>query len=271
MTHLIIGEKSNLSQKLAQNIENSILISSEKIVKNDHILEPYMDEEVAIIFNNFQTATKLDDLKSPREYVEYSIYTTAKVLQYAKHLKINKIIYTSSSSVYGNNILCKETDELRPTSLHAALKVANEKLISQYCLDNKIDYTITRIFNMYGGNDQFSVISKILYCYKKDLTFTVANHGSAIRDFINTDDVVSIYKKLLKTTHIPILNLGTGEGVSIKNIIDFLKIHEINLKVDNITKEEIKMSTADNSLLLNCLHIDTFISLEKYLLKQIST
>ena len=123
---------------------------------------------------------------------------------------------------------------------------------------------------MYGGDDRFSVISKILHCYANGLKFTVANHGSAIRDFINIEDVVLIYEKLLKTTNVPILNLGTGEGVSIKNIIDFLKIHEIHLKVDNVTKEEIKMSTADNSLLINGLHVDTFMNVESYLLEQIS-
>lgn len=272
MLNLIIGKNSNLSHQLGKKLENVVLISAKDISNNITILAPYLGQKVNIIFNNFQMATKLGDVSNPANYIGYSIGTTSKVLQYIKenNIQVNKIIYTSSSSVYGNNILCKETDELKPNSLHAALKVANEKLISQYCVDNKIEYTIARIFNMYGGDDHFSVISKILHCYKNGLTFTVANHGSAIRDFINIEDVVSIYEKLLKTTNVPILNLGTGEGVSIKNIIDFLKIHEIHLKVDNVTKEEIKMSTADNSLLLNCLHVNTFMNVETYLLKQIS-
>ena len=272
MLNLIIGKNSNLSHSLDKKLENVILISTKDVSGNIDILAPYQEKEVNIIFNNFQTATKLGDISDPKSYIEYSIGSTSKVLKYAQenNLKINKIIYTSSSSVYGNNILCKESDELKPTSLHASLKVANERLVGQYCLENQIDYTIARIFNMYGGDDRFSVISKILHCYANGLKFTVANHGSAIRDFINIEDVVLIYEKLLKTTNVPILNLGTGEGVSIKNIIDFLKIHEIHLKVDNVTKEEIKMSTADNSLLINGLHVDTFMNVESYLLEQIS-
>lgn len=267
MLNLIIGKNSNLSQKLYGKLENAILISTRDILKNINILEPYRKSKVNIILNNFQTATKLGDLSSPENYVELSLGATSKVLQYIQEnsFEINKIIYTSSSSVYGNNILCKESDELKPLSLHAALKVANEKMIEQYSLEHNINYTIARIFNMYGGNDHFSVISKILYCCKNDLIFTIANHGSAIRDFINIDDVVKIYEKLLKIVHLPHVNIGTGEGVSIKNMIDFLKIHDINLKVVNVTKEEIKMSTADNSLLVKKLHITKFAKVEEYL------
>ncbi len=271
MLNIIIGKNSNLSCMLSKKLENVILISSKNISDSIGILAPYQEKEVNIIFNNFQTATKLGDVGEPESYVEYSIGTTSKVLQYIQknNFKINKIIYTSSSSVYGNNILCKESDELKPLSLHAALKVANEKLITQYCLEDGIDCSITRIFNMYGGDDHFSVISKLLQCCNSGEIFTVANHGSAIRDFINIKDVVAIYAQLLQVKNVPIINLGTGEGVSIKNIIDFLKIHRIDLNTKNISKEEIKMSTADNSLLMQKLDQTSFIRVEEYLLEQL--
>lgn len=270
--HLIIGKKSNLSQRLAEKLENVVLISTEDILNDVTSLAPYVEQTINIIFNNFQTAAKLGDVSEPERYIAYSLGATSKVLQYAKKsdLQINKIIYTSSSSVYGNNILCKESDELKPMSLHAALKVANEKLIVQYCLEYGIDYSIARIFNMYGGNDHFSVISKLLKCCNSGEIFTVANHGSAIRDFINIDDVVVIYAQLLQVKNLPIINLGTGEGVSIKNIIDFLKIHHIDLNIKNISKEEIKMSTADNSLLMQNLNKTSFVRVEEYLLEYLA-
>lgn len=269
--HLIIGKKSNLSQRLVEKLEKVILISTEDILNDITVLNPYVEQKISIIFNNFQTATRLGDVSEPERYIAYSLGATSKVLQYAKEhgLKINKIIYTSSSSVYGNNILCQESDELNPLSLHAALKVANEKLIVQYCLAYGIDYSIARIFNMYGGHDHFSVISKLLQCCNSGEIFTVTNHGSAIRDFINIEDVVAIYAQLLQVKNVPIINLGTGEGVSIKNIIDFLKIHHIDLNVKNISKEEIKMSTADNSLLMQKLDKTSFIRVEEYLLEHL--
>ena len=271
MTHLIIGKSSNLSQKLSETLEDAISLSSQEIVSNSAILSHFEKQSINLIFNNFQTANKLGDVTHPQSYIEYAIYTTSKVLEFIKEhrLHVNKIIYTSSSSVYGNNILCKESDELKPTSLHAALKVANEKLVEQFCLDNNIDYTIARIFNMYGGNDHFSVISKLLKAYKEGNVFQLVNHGSAIRDFIHIDDVVRIYDKVARTPLLPFLNIGTGEGVSIKNIIDFLKLHHYEISVESSHKSEIKMSTADNTLLCERLGFDSFCRVEEYLLKAI--
>lgn len=271
MINLIIGKSSNLSQKLSETLENTFCISSQEIIENVAVLDNFMGHPLNLIFNNFQTAKKLGDVSHPQSYIEYAIYTTSKVLEYIKknNVQVNKIVYTSSSSVYGNNILCKESDELKPTSLHAALKVSNEKLIEQFCLDNKIDYTITRIFNMYGGDDRFSVISKLLKAYKEGSVFQLVNHGSAIRDFIHIDDVALIYRKLVATLSLPLINIGTGEGVSIKNIIDFLKLHHFEIAVESSHKSEIKMSTADNSLLFERLGISSFYRVEEYLLKAI--
>ena len=271
MKTLIIGAKSNLSMMLQNVLQDSVLISSAEVCLNAIVLKPYVGQHVNIIFNNFQTANKLGDVTHPQSYIEYAIYSTSKVLEFIKEhrLHVNKIIYTSSSSVYGNNILCKESDELKPTSLHAALKVANEKLVEQFCLDNNIDYTIARIFNMYGGNDHFSVISKLLKAYKEGTAFQLVNHGSAIRDFIHIDDVVRIYDKIARTPLLPFLNIGTGEGVSIKNIIDFLKLHHYEISVESSHKSEIKMSTADNTLLCERVGFDSFCRVEEYLLKAI--
>ena len=271
MIHLIIGKNSNLSRRLAEKLDNVVLISARDILDDVSILSPYTGQKLSIVFNNFQTATKLGDVSDPEGYIAYAIGVTSKVLQYAKEnaFDIHKIIYTSSSSVYGNNILCKESDELKPTSLHAALKVANEKLITEYCAEHNIDYTIARIFNMYGKEDRFSVISKLLACCHDGSVFTVTNHGGAIRDFISIEDVVPIYIKLLQLKNLPIVNVGTGKGVCIKNMIDFLKMYHVDLHVNVISKEEIKISTADNTLLLDTLQIKDFIKVEKYLLEKL--
>ena len=187
------------------------------------------------------------------------------VLDYFQAENINKIIYTSSSSVYGNNILCNENDDLKPMSLHASLKISNEKLIQKYCDTHKIDYTITRIFNMYGGDDHFSIISKILKASHDNSGLTIVNNGNAVRDFIHIDDVVAIYKEILHTKDLKVLNIGTGSGVSIKNILDFLKNKGYTIETQNIFKEELTLSTADNRLLVELLGKDEFIKIEEYL------
>ncbi len=264
MRTLIIAKESNLSKHLHSKIENSTLISSREIRENIEILSQYKNEKINIIFNNFQVSTELNNLQNSSEYITNAILITSIVLEYFKKSDINKIIYTSSSSVYGNNILCTETDEVKPLNLHSSLKIANEKLIEKYCNDRKIDFTITRIFNMYGGDDKFSVISKILNAARNNQEITIVNGGNAIRDFIHIDDVVLIYAELLNV-EVKVLNIGTGNGVSIKSLLDFLHYRGLDLKVKNIQRDELKISTADNKLLNSVFNKNIFKEIEDYL------
>jgi UDP-glucose 4-epimerase len=204
------------------------------------------------------------------QYIENSLGITSKILTYFQDTEIHKIIYTSSSSIYGNNIFCNEADEAKPLSLHASLKVSNEKLIEAYCKNRQINYTIARIFNMYGRNDRFSIISKIINAYQSDTELTIINNGNAIRDFIHIDDVIHAYSKILFTDNLPFINIGSGNGTSIKNILEFLKNHHIHLKTQTIQKEELKISTANNTVMLSLLGAIEFKDIESYFLDQLT-
>jgi len=266
--NLIIGKNSNLSIAISKKIENCHLISARDINSNIKILDSFKINKINLIFNNFQPATKLNELNDSENYIINTILITAKILDYFKNCDINKIIYTSSSSVYGSNIFCNEYDDLKPMNMHASLKVANEMLIKKYCLDNNIDYTITRLFNMYGENDNFSIVSKLISAVNMNNEITIVNNGNAIRDFIHIDDVVDIYAKLLDKKGINIINIGTGTGNSIKNILDFFKSNNIKIQTKNIFRNELKTSTSNNKLLYDLLDKKIFIKIEDFLKKE---
>lgn len=97
-----------------------------------------------------------------------------------------------------------------------------------------------------GGNDKFSVISKIIDAYKNKTVLNIVNDGEGIRDFIHIDDVVYIILKLLKIKYIPIINLGTGDKKSIKSILKKLKEKSIDIKINNVINDnEIKISLSN--------------------------
>ena len=183
---------------------------------------------------------------------------------------MNKIIYTSTAAVYGDNKCSAETDVLKPSSLHASLKASNEKLIEKFCVDNKIDYTITRVFNMYGGNDEFSIISKILLAIRKNKELTIINNGNSIRDFIHVQDVADIYVKLIDIKNVRVLNIGTGIGKSVKNIIKSCKKYNANISTKNIFLDEIKTSTANIEILSKLLNKKSFIQVEDFIKQELS-
>jgi len=273
MTHktIVIGKHSNLSNHLVDKLNNATVVSSRDIMSDVNILSKYKDQEINLIFNNFQPAIKLNEMVNAEEYTMNCIGVTSKILNYCLtgNIKINKIIYTSSAAVYGDNKCSVETDELKPSSLYASLKVSNEKLIEKFCVDNKIDYTIVRLFNMYGGNDEFSIISKILLAIRKNKELTIINNGNSIRDFIHVQDVADIYVKLIDIKNVRVLNIGTGIGKSVKNIIKSFKKYDANISAKYIFLNEIKTSTANIEILSKLLNKKSFIQVEDFIKQEL--
>lgn len=271
---IIFGKRSNLSVALHEQLENSTLVSSKEHFDHTFDLKSFQNvENLQIIINSFYPSTMLNNLTNPKKYITDSIYLLASILEDIKNLEmtnITKIIYTSSASVYGNNPQCIESDTPAPQNLYGSIKLSSEKLLEAFCNNISIDYTIARIFNMYGGNDKFSIINKILYSAKNHETITIANNGNAIRDFIHIDDVADTYIALLKEKNIPRINIANGIGISIKSIIESIEQTGILLQKEHIDRNEINTSIASVNLLSNYIDISSFIQVDDYIKKVLS-
>jgi nucleoside-diphosphate-sugar epimerase len=271
---IIFGKRSNLSIALDKHLENSLLVSGEEYFDRTFDLKLFQDTpNLQIIINSFYPSTMLNNITNPKKYITDSIYLLASILEDIKILEmknISKIVYTSSASVYGNNPRCKESDTPSPQNLYGSLKFSSEKLLESFCATMEIDYTIARIFNMYGGDDHFSIISKILQSAQKQDPITVVNNGQAIRDFVHIDDVVKTYITLLQKKDIHCVNIANGVGISIQSIIDSIEKTGIILQKEYINRNEINTSIASVDLLSNCIDIDSFIQVDDYVTKILS-
>lgn len=237
--NIIIGKRSNLSKNLFLTLDNAVLISSEHIEKEIDSLKLCNFSQINIIFNQFQPAKCLLDISDPVGYIEKSIGSTARVLRHIDQLGIdvNKILYTSSCSVYSHkeNIL----------SLHSVLKLANEKLLELYAKKHDICLSIMRVYNIYGGDDSFSIISRMVRYLKGDTKALVSlNVGDSLRDYIHVSDVCASYKlELEHLTKGGVVDVGTGLGTSINEILSFLKSFGCEFDVPvKINKKEVKTS-----------------------------
>ena len=265
---LIFGSRSNLSYQLKKHIKNSELISSDMVLNNKNLLEKFkFFNKINIIINSFYPASKLTNYSQPEIYIQSSILILAIVLDQIKRfqLDIGKLLYSSSASVYGVNSLCNESDTLMPLSLYSSLKITSEKLIEGFCSEMNIDYIIARVFNMYGGNDNFSVISKIINASLLKKTLHLVNNGTSVRDFIHINDVVNCYKLMLKSNAHGVVNVGSGKGNSVKSILEFLKEEGINqFNIKNHKKVEVETSIANINKLSNIIDCNNFIDILDY-------
>ena len=82
ITTIIIGKNSNLSECIYKSISNCILISSREIINSINLLKDFKDEEINIIFNNFQPATQLNNLEHSSDYITNAILVTSMILDY---------------------------------------------------------------------------------------------------------------------------------------------------------------------------------------------
>ena len=272
---IIIGRRSNFSDVLFHKLSAVDLLSSESLLKSFAILDQYSGKKINLIFNNFQPSTQLNSYSNPNLYIDLSISLTIGVLMHLINngFDIKKIIYTSSCSVYGNVEIADENFQASPIGIAPSLKYINEQFLDKICHQHNLNLTIARVFNLYGGNDKFSIISKVIKCYLNDTELKTINNADAIRDFIHIDDVVNIYIKLLSNSSIGagILNIGTGKGQSLSMIINRLHNKGYSIKTQNISSKEIAFSQAGVEKLKNIIDIDSFIDVHEYLLRKINS
>ena len=199
-------------------------------------------------------------------FTKKSILEISKVLDMINPKIINKIIYSSSSSVYGsiNNNINYLDDNNR--GIYAGFKISSEFLIKNYCNKNSIPLSICRIFNLYGVKNKFSIIEKLKNAKKDNIKIEIYNRGLSLRDFIHVDDVVKIYKNILQNVSgSGLYDIGTGKGISINEIVSKLKLSKKNLIYKKKSINEIHDSIANNNEIKKKIHDIKFKKIENYL------
>ena len=180
-------------------------------------------------------------IDTPEEYETNNNLVSLKVFEYARKNSIEKIIYASSSSVYGNTDKkkSKETDSTDlPISVYAATKKYQEALAHVYHKNYGINMIGLRFFNVYGEYGRpdmayFKFAKKMLL----NETIDVYNNGDHERDFTYIDDVTEgIMLALKKAEGYKIYNIGNQKPIT---LLKFISIIEKNLGTEakkNFTK-----------------------------------
>lgn len=268
MINVIIGKRNNLSICLNKNLPDSKVFSVKSFLSQKKGYPIYLNKnKFNLIYNNFYKSSLLSNPKSFSDLVDKSIYETSKTLEYLtkNNLNPNKIIYTSSSSVYGNNKFCNEKDLPQTFNLQSSLKLANEELFKKFCYERNIQLIITRIFNMYGGNDEFSIISKILDSIKNKRKIIIYNKGKTIRDYVHIEDVTAAYIRILdrcKTS--AIINIASGKGINFLEIQKIISKSGIKINYEFKNKNEVIASIADTSFLNKFINVSKFRSIKSF-------
>lgn len=253
-----------LSNKIKKKLKNSEIVSSNKFITKINQINKN-NKKINMIINAFYSARKLNNLISYKYFVEKSLLNISEVFDTINPKLIKKIIYTSSSSVYGSIGGKINVNDKNNRYIYSSFKISAENLIKNYCNKNEVTFDICRVFNIYGSKDNFSIISKLTDLKKNRGKIEINNNGESIRDFIHVDDVVSIYKRLLIKKDSHIYDVGTGSGIKIKDIILNLNLPQKKVQFKKKRSYEIDNSIANNSELTKQIGFKNFKKLENYL------
>lgn len=179
-------------------------------------------------------------IANPIEAVSINSVGTATVLQCAREAGVKRVMYSSTSSAYGNNTIpnveTQPDDCLNPYSVS---KVNGEKLCSMYTNLFGLDTVIFRYFNVYGNRQptrgQYApVIGLFLKQALNDQPLTIIGSGEQRRDFTHVSDVVSANiiaatKDVDKASFGQVYNVGNGVNYSINEIAEMISSNSIYL------------------------------------------
>lgn len=251
-----------LSDNLRKKIVSSKVFSAKDFIKN--VSNINKKKKINLIINSSYSVNKLNYFHSYRSFINKSIYEISKILDLLNPLIINKIIFTSSSSVYGSINNDKDTTEHNNRGIYASLKLSVECMIKNFCYKNNVKLSICRVFNMYGRNENFSIIKKLALARKHKFNLIIYNEGNSVRDFIHVDDVAVIYKNLLKINNsFSVYDIGTGKGLNIIEIINKVGINRDNILFEEKKVKETPSAIADNKAIKKIFK-KKFKSVESY-------
>ena len=270
------GHKVTIVDNLSTGYKN-LIPSKARFYKADisnlQILKKIIKSKNFDLVMHFAAFVKVDEsVKKPKKYFRNNYKKTKSFLNCCFENGLNKIIFSSTASVYGNRKKkVKEKNKLLPDNPYALSKMKCERFILDADHNKKCKFVILRYFNVAGSPKNLKtglitkkathLIKKLCeFIIRKKGTFNIygknypTKDGTAIRDFIHVSDLSKLHilsmDYLLKYNKSQIFNCGYGKEYSVLEIVKTaLKNSKKKLQF-NFTKRrkgDVGYAVADNS------------------------
>jgi nucleoside-diphosphate-sugar epimerase len=158
---------------------------------------------------------------------------TFNILEAARHNAVERVVFSSSSAVYGpTNAACTEDMSCAPISPYGYSKWTGELLCQQYSKVYGIDTVMLRYFNVYGERQDpnaayAAAMAKFNHQMKQNLPITIFGDGTQTRDFVPVEQVAesNLLLGMLSAERVSgqAFNIAQGKSISILDLVDRLK------------------------------------------------
>ena len=193
-------------------------------------------------------------IENPVEYETNNTIGTLNVLKCASDAGVRRVVYSASSSAYGNTekLPSKESDPINPLSPYGAQKYYGEVMCKMFSEVYGLETVSLRYFNIYGERQNvggaYAMVIGIFADQKlRGEVMTINGDGEQRRDFTYVGDVVNaniLASQSEKVGKGEVINIGNGDNRSINDIADMIGGERIHREPVIEPKETL----ADNSL-----------------------
>jgi UDP-glucose 4-epimerase len=183
---------------------------------------------VEVVFHQAALASVARSVENPREVTEVNVGGTLNLLVAARDAKVRRIVFASSSSVYGDTpeLPKVETMPCAPRSPYAASKAAGEAYLSAFQASYGLEAAILRYFNVYGPRQSprslyAAVVPRFADAVLRGTPPTIYGDGGQTRDFTFVGDVVDALGRAAQAPRAvegP-MNVGGGRRISILDLV----------------------------------------------------
>ena len=224
----IIDNLSTGNIKNLKNPENDNLKIVKEDIRNSNLKE--LTTDIDYIFHLAAMASVPLSVENPIECNDVNVNATVELLKAAADNGVGKIVFSSSSAVYGENrnMPLKETEPLMPTSPYAASKASCELYLKSFHDSYGLNYTALRYFNVFGPkqdkNSQYAaVIPNFISALLEGKPAIIYGDGEQTRDFVYVGDVVRANIAACKSDFNGVVNVASGEKLTINRLYEIVK------------------------------------------------
>jgi len=230
--HTVICLDNFMSGNLV-NIRGLLNYGNFKLIKGDvrdfDLLEKIISKVDVIMHLAAQIHTD-KSIVEPRLTYDINVLGTQNILELAKRYDVSKIIYASTSEVYGTAEYTPmdELHPLNPSHPYGASKLAADRMCYAYKKTYGLPIYIMRPFNTYGPRQKdngygavISIFTRRVLSNKNPIIF---GNGNQVRDYVYIEDIVRAYDAILNSSPLmdSIFNFGTGVGITISDLANLI-------------------------------------------------
>ncbi|MBN1163668.1 MAG: NAD-dependent epimerase/dehydratase family protein [Candidatus Krumholzibacteriota bacterium] len=203
-------------------------------------------------------------------YLDSNILATQRLLEAMRGREGIRLIYSSSSSVYGETreLPMREDHRLRPLSPYGATKLSGEHLCELYHANFGLSYAALRYFTVYGPRQRPDMaFSRFITAAFRGDTIEIYGDGKQTRDFTFVSDAVEANCLAARYAGSErIFNIGGGSRVSVLKVLDILRGQtgrELRIEFTERARGDVLDTWADTSRARTELGFSPSISLEE--------